>query len=164
MSKQRHKVIKLVRAKLSDIPAMQALIVFDVKEGIILERNDDEVATSIRSYILAKDKDKLVGYAALHIYSKRIAEIRSLIVNEAYRGQKIGQKIVKFALREAKSLAVEEDILVLTYLPNFFEKLGFEKIDKKKIPEDKIWTDCIKCTSFATCDEIALIYKMPQEK
>jgi len=40
------------------------------------------VATNIRSYVLAKDNGKLVGYTALHIHSKRLAEIRSLIVDE----------------------------------------------------------------------------------
>ncbi len=48
-------MIELVKAKLSDIPAMQALVVSEVKDGIILDRTEDEVATNIRSYVLAKD-------------------------------------------------------------------------------------------------------------
>ena len=79
-------MIELVKAKLSDIPAMQALVSSEVKDGIILNRTEDEVATNIRSYVLAKEGEKLVGYTALHIHSKRLAEIRSLIVEEAYRG------------------------------------------------------------------------------
>ena len=153
-------MIELVKAKLSDIPIMQALVSSEVKEGVILNRTEDEVAGNIRSYILAKDKDRLVGYAALHIHSKRVAEIRSLIVDEKYRGQKIGEGIVKFALDEAKELGVEEDVLVLTYLPQFFEKLGFVEMNKELIPEHKIWADCIKCIHFPVCNETALVYKI----
>ena len=153
-------MIELVKAKLSDIPAMQALVVSEVKDGIILNRTEDEVATNIRSYVLAKDGDRLVGYTALHIHSKRLAEIRSLIVDEAYRGQKVGQRMVEFTLDEAKHLGVEEDVLVLTYLPGFFEKLNFKEINKEVIPEHKIWADCIKCIHFPICNEVALVYKL----
>ncbi len=153
-------MIELVKAKLSDIPAMQALVVTEVQNGIILNRTEDEVATNIRSYVLAKDGNRLVGYTALHIHSKRLAEIRSLIVDEAYRGQKVGQRMVEFTLKEAKDLGVEEDVLVLTYLPGFFEKLNFKEIHKEVIPEHKIWADCIKCIHFPICNEVALVYKL----
>ncbi len=153
-------MIELVKAKLSDIPAMQAMVVSEVKDGIILNRTEDEVATNIRSYVLAKEGNKLVGYTALHIHSKRLAEIRSLIVDEAYRGQKVGQRMVQFALDEAKDIGVEEDVLVLTYLPQFFLKLNFIEINKEVIPEHKIWADCIKCIHFPICNEVALVYKL----
>jgi len=153
-------VIELVKATLSDIPQMQALVVSEVKDGIILNRTEDEVATNIRSYVLAKDGNKLVGYTALHVHSRRLAEIRSLIVDEAYRGQKVGQRMVQFALDEARVLGVAEDVLVLTYLPQFFLKLNFKEIGKEVIPEHKIWADCIKCIHFPVCNEIALIYKL----
>ncbi len=153
-------MIELVKAKLSDIPAMQALVVSEVKDGIILDRTEDEVATNIRSYVLAKDGDKLVGYTALHIHSRRLAEIRSLIVDEAYRGQRVGQSMVQFTLDEAKNIGVEEDVLVLTYLPQFFLKLNFKEINKEVIPEHKIWADCIKCIHFPICNEVALVYKL----
>lgn len=153
-------MIELLKAKLSDIPAMQALVVTEVKDGIILNRTEDEVATNIRSYVLAKDGDRLVGYTALHIHSKRLAEIRSLIVDEAYRGQKVGQRMVEFTLNEAKEIGVEEDVLVLTYLPEFFKKMNFIEINKEVIPEHKIWADCIKCIHFPICNEVALVYKL----
>ena len=153
-------MIRLVKATLNDIAQMQALVVSEVKDGIILNRSEDEVATNIRSYVLAKEGEKIVGYTALHIHSKRLAEIRSLIVDENYRGQKIGQRMVAFMLQEAKEIGVEEDVLVLTYLPQFFEKLGFNEINKELIPEHKIWADCIKCIHFPVCNEVALVYKI----
>ena len=153
-------MIELVKAKLRNRSARLTAGPRAATEGVILDRSEDEVATNIRSYVLAKDGENLVGYAALHVHSKRLAEIRSLMVHEKYRGQKIGQRIVKFTLEEAKALGVEEDVLVLTYLPAFFEKLGFDEINKEAIHEHKIWADCIKCIHFPVCNEIALVYKL----
>ena len=155
-------MVELVKATLSDISDMQAMVQSEVKEGIILERNEDEVATNIRSYVLAKINGQLVGYAALHIHSSRLAEIRSLIVLDAHRGKNIGKKIVQFALEEAKDLNVLEEVLVLTYLPDFFKKMNFVEIAKDTIPEHKIWADCIKCIHFPVCNEISLVYKLEQ--
>lgn len=153
-------MIELVKATLADIDAMQSLVINEVKDGVILNRSKDEVSTNIRSYVLAKDNDVLVGYTALHIHSGRLAEIRSLIVDEKYRGHNIGKHLVEFTLQEAKALGVEEDVLVLTYLPQFFEKLGFKEINKEHIPEHKIWADCIKCIHFPVCNEVALVHKV----
>jgi len=157
-------VIELIKAKLDDIAEMQKMVVSEVKDGVILDRSEDEVATNIRSYVLAKDDGKLVGYTALHIHSLRVAEIRSLIVDENYRGQKIGQRMIEFTLKEARELGVKEEVLVLTYLPQFFEKLGFVEINKESIPEHKIWADCIKCIHFPVCNEIALVYRLKEDK
>jgi len=153
-------LITLVKAKLSDIDEMQELVTKEVKDGVILQRTSDEVATNIRSYILAKDNDNIIGYTALHIHSNRIAEIRSLIVSTSHRGQNIGKKLVEFTINEAQELNVTQEILVLTYLPKFFEKMNFIEIDKESIPEHKIWTDCIKCVHFPICNEVSLIYKL----
>jgi amino-acid N-acetyltransferase len=152
--------MRLVKATLLDIPAMQKLVEREVEEGIILPRSDDEIATNIRSYVLAKEDDAVLGYTALHIHSPRLAEIRSLVVGEAYRHKGIGAKLVRFALDEARMLHVSEEVLALTYTPGFFAKLGFVEIAKEGIPEHKIWADCIKCKHFPICNEVAMVYKV----
>jgi amino-acid N-acetyltransferase len=154
-------MIELAKATLSDIPAMQELVAGEVSSGVILDRSDDEVATNIRSYVLAKKEGYIIGYTALHIHSSRLAEIRSLVVDIDFRGQSVGKMMVKYALDEAKELRVDE-VLSLTYVPEFFRKLGFVEIDKESIPEHKIWTDCIKCIHFPVCNEVSLIYTIKQ--
>jgi len=150
-------MIELVKPTLADIPAMQALVAEEVASGVILERSDDEIATNIRSYVLARQEGYLVGYTALHVHSPRMAEIRSLIVDKNLRGQSIGQQMVLFALEEARTLGVNE-VLALTYVADFFRKLGFVEIDNESIPEHKIWAECIQCIHFPVCNEVSLIY------
>jgi len=153
-------MVRLEKATLYDIAEMQSLVKDEVEKGVILKRSDDEISTNIRSYVLAKEEGAIIGYAALHIHSPRLAEIRSLIVLPAHRGKHLGQKLVTFTLEEARALGVSEEVLVLTYLPRFFKKLNFSEIAKESIPEHKIWTDCIKCIHFPVCNESALVYKL----
>jgi amino-acid N-acetyltransferase len=135
---------------------MRALVLPEVQNGIILERSEDEIATNIRSYILAYLDNELIGFTALHIHTAYLAEIRSLIVKENFRGQKIGEKLIYKALDEAKELGIQR-VLSLTYKQSFFERLGFVEIPKESLPEHKIWADCIKCKHFPVCNEVSLI-------
>ena len=148
--------IKYTKATLADISQMQALILPEVKSGIILARSDDEVATNIRSYTLAYKDNELIGFSALHIHTSKLAEIRSLIVKDNTRGQNIGGNLVKEQLEEALSLKVKR-VLSLTYKQSFFERLGFIEISKESLPEHKIWADCINCQHFPVCNEVSLI-------
>jgi len=141
---------------LQDIPAMQQLVEPEIESGVILPRSNDEIATNIRSYFLAMDSDKLVGFVALHIHSPALAELRSMIIDTAYRGQNIGTKLVENACDEGARLGLKE-VLALTYQQRFFERLGFVEIPKESIPEHKIWADCIKCKHFPVCNEVSLI-------
>jgi amino-acid N-acetyltransferase len=149
-------LIYYTKAKLSDIASMQELVADEVKKGIILFRSSDEMATNIRSYILAKDDEKIIGFGALHFHTDELGEVRSLMVNEAYQGKGIGRGIVEEMIREGKELDVKK-IFTLTYVKGFFESLEFEEIPKETLPAHKIWADCIKCKYFPVCEEVALI-------
>ena len=149
--------MKPLQAKLSDIARMQNLVADEVARGIILARSDDEVATNIRSYLLAlSDENELLGYCALHVQNAQLAEIRSLIVNKNARRMGVGRALVNEHLKKACDLELKQ-VFTLTYQREFFESLGFKEIDKKDLPAQKIWSDCIKCKHFPNCDEIALI-------
>ncbi len=141
---------------LHDIPAMQQLVAPEIESGVILPRSNDEIATNIRSYFIALDGEKIIGFCALHIHSPKLAELRSMIVDQNYRGRNIGTMLVEKACEEGKRLGLQE-VLALTYQQRFFERLGFVEIPKESIPEHKIWADCIKCKHFPVCNEVSLI-------
>ncbi len=151
--------MKFLKAKLSDIPFMQIIVKDEVENGVILYRSDDEIATNIRSYIVAKENDKLLGYGALHIHTSELAEVRSLVIDSNSRGKGIGGELVKKLLEEGKELGIKR-VFTLTYQKEFFEKLGFLEIEKESLPEQKIWADCIKCKHFPVCNEVSLIINL----
>jgi amino-acid N-acetyltransferase len=148
--------IELKKASLSNIDVMQKLVAPEIQSGIILARSDDEIATNIRSYTLAYLEGELVGFCALHVHTASLAEVRSLIVKENLRGNKIGEQLVNQCLNEAVDLGLQR-VLTLTYRQGFFERLGFVEIPKESLPEHKIWADCIKCKHFPVCNEVSLI-------
>ncbi len=147
------------KATLLDIPAMQILVEPEVESGVILKRDNDEVATNIRSYQLAFSEERLVGFCALHVHTTTLAEVRSLIVDAAVRGSGVGSKLINNALEEAKVLGLKE-VLSLTYQQAFFERLDFKEIPKESLPEHKIWADCINCKHFPICNEVSLIHSL----
>ncbi len=151
--------IEYRKATLLDIPAMQVLVEPEVESGVILKRNDDEVATNIRSYQLAFNNGKLVGFCALHVHTTTLAEVRSLIVDSAVRGNGVGSTLIRRCLDEAKMLGLKE-VLSLTYRQTFFELLDFKEIPKESLPEHKIWADCINCKHFPICNEVSLIHSI----
>ncbi|NLC28693.1 MAG: N-acetyltransferase [Campylobacteraceae bacterium] len=152
-------MISYRKASLLDIANMQALVKPEVEKGIILHRSSDEMATNIRSYVLALKDDELQGFGALHFHAPTLAEVRSLVVAEKMRGKGVGASIVDSLLKEAHSFGVKQ-VFTLTYQKKFFEKLGFVEIPKEELPAHKIWADCIKCKYFPVCEEIALIYSL----
>jgi amino-acid N-acetyltransferase len=141
---------------LKDIQNIQNLLLPFIINGIILKRDNDEIATNIRSYVIALKDNQIIGVGALHIYSMNLAEIRSLAVDENHQKQGIGKKIINSLENEAKQLGIKQ-LLTLTYQKEFFEKLGFKEIPKEKVPDHKVWSDCIKCPHFPNCNEISLI-------
>ena len=148
--------LRFEKARLADIPQMQAMVQEYVKNDIILFRNDDEIANAIRSYTLAKSGDELVGFSALHIFSANLAEIRMLVVRPGYQKMGVGRQVVGELLKEARALGLKK-ILALTYATDFFVKLGFYVVQKRDIPEAKVWEDCIKCKRFPECGEVSLM-------
>ena len=80
----------------------------------------------------------------------------SILYTDAILGN---AELVNSLLKEAKELDLKE-VLVLTYQKDFFIKCGFKEILKTKIPNHKVWEDCIKCKLFPTCNEIAMIIKL----
>lgn len=148
--------IEYKKASLTNIEAMQELVLPEVESGVILERNSDEMATNIRSYTLAYVDGVLAGFCALHIHTSFLAEIRSLVVEEKFRGNKIGENLVHSCVDEGKNLGLQK-LLSLTYKQSFFENLGFVEIQKESLPEHKIWADCIKCKHFPICNEVSLV-------
>ncbi len=138
-----------------DISSMQSLVALDVENGNILDRNSNEMATTIRSYTAVKYNDEIVGFVALHIHTTDLAEIRSLVVKQEYRNKGIAKKLIQKTIDEGKYLKLNK-LLVLTYKKELFESFNFVEIPKESIPETKIWADCIKCKHFPICDEVSL--------
>jgi len=150
------KKFNFFKPNVLDIEKMQKLVEPDVENGNILDRNYNEMATTIRSYTAVREGDEIIGFIALHIHTLELAEIRSLVVKENYRNHGIAKELIQKTIDEAKFIKLRK-LLVLTYKKELFEFFNFVEIPKESIPETKIWADCIKCKHFPICDEVSLV-------
>jgi len=147
------------KAKLSDVKYIYKLILHFSKKGEVLPRPLVEIYENLRDFYVCEYKDLIIGVCALHICWEDLAEIRSLVVSEEYQKKGIGTNLVEACLKEAKELEIPK-VFVLTRVPMFFQKLGFEEVSKQELPH-KIWADCIKCSKFPSeCDEIAMLKRI----
>ncbi|MGE4356982.1 MAG: N-acetyltransferase [Candidatus Omnitrophota bacterium] len=146
------------KAKISEVKDIQRLINLYAERGMMLARSLSELYDNIRDYFVYEEKEKILGTCALHIWWEDLAEIKSLVVEESLQNKGIGTNLVKEALKEAKLLGIKK-VFVLTYIPKFFEKLGFREIDKSQMPQ-KIWGECVNCAKFPDCQETALVIQI----
>jgi amino-acid N-acetyltransferase len=142
------------KARIKDIKQIQALINAFAKQDIMLARSLNELYENIRDFWVSENKGKVTGCAALHISWDDLAEIKSLAVNKRYQGRGIGSELIEACIKEAVPLGAKK-VFVLTYKPEYFKKFGFKRISHSGLPH-KVWAECINCSKFPNCQEIAL--------
>ena len=144
------------KARMADVKGIHSLIAEYAKKGDMLQRSLTDIYENLRDYFVSRGEDgELVGSAAIHIMWEDLAEVRSLAVREGKMRRGVGTQLVESCISEAIMLGIDR-VFALTYKPEFFEKLGFHTVDKAELPQ-KIWTDCLKCSKFPDCDEVALV-------
>lgn len=149
------------KALVNEVPDIKKLVDPFVKDGLMLPRSLHSIYTCVRDYwILSNETDQtsVNGCCALQVCWLDIAEIRTLAVKKEHQGTGAGHALVKACIAEAESLGLKK-LFTLTYVPEFFKKLGFFEVDKSTLP-NKIWADCIHCPYFPECRETALVYEI----
>ncbi|MEJ7592749.1 MAG: GNAT family N-acetyltransferase [Planctomycetaceae bacterium] len=112
-------------ANRDDIPQLEELVDHFVTANRLLPRTFDELCDLIPFGFVAESHGSIVGFAALEIYSAKLAEIRSLAVHEGHQGRGIGRALV----RRCVDLAVRRNVLevmAITSADGFFQACGFD--------------------------------------
>ena len=146
------------KAWLSDIPRLLSLINSYATNGIMLPRTEFEMAENIRDFTVVVEEGRLIGCGALHFYTSTSGEVRSLAVEPGEKTKGIGRRLVESLEIDARAHDLQA-LFAFTYVPGFFEKLGFEEVDRGELPL-KAWKDCLRCPKFQACDEIAMLKRL----
>jgi len=147
--------IKVDRARVNDAASIHQMISYFADKGEVLPRALSEIYEDIREYFVVRKRGQVIACAALHVTWVDLSEIRSLAVDEKEQNHMIGSSLVQACLEEAKELGIPR-VFCLVRKPSFFEKHGFQLIDKTELPH-KVWAECYRCPKFPDCDEVALI-------
>lgn len=112
-------------ALIRDVKSLVALIEPFVTQKILLPRTIDELALLLPNYFVAEDQGRVVGCAALEIYSSKLAELRSLVVHPDYQHRGVGHKLVAACVGRARDEEVLE-VMAITSAEVFFQSCGFD--------------------------------------
>jgi len=162
LNAQRAAAMSVRRAKMSDVDSIYQLANFWADKGEILPRTRDNVIHDIQNFVVAELDGVVVGTASLYIYQTGLAEIRSVVVDENAQKQGQGEALVQYLLEFAHQIELEK-IIVLTYIPQYFEQLGFSLIDKNSLAENII-EDSEPSPHKDPADEVAMEYIVGQSK
>lgn len=108
-----------------DLPALAEFIEPFVEQGKLLPRTSDELEELVVHGFVAEREGRLVGFAALEIYSRKLAEIRSLAVAAEMQGLGIGRQLVQACVDRACERNILE-VMAVTSNEFFFRSCGFD--------------------------------------
>lgn len=132
----------------------------------LLPRPASDIVQNLDRFIVCVRDGAVIGTVSWQILPeigshRPTVEIKSLAIHRSCRKSGIGRALVDAAMKRIRPLHPSQ-VIVLTFAPEFFKKLGFEEIPKEKLIH-KIYTGCLNCTKYDspfTCPETALALKL----
>jgi amino-acid N-acetyltransferase len=141
-------------ADAADASAIHALIADNLEAGHLLPRTIEDVEGHASRFVVAADAGVVVGCAELAPLSDNVAEVRSLVVHQDFRGRQIGRRLVNQLAASATERGFGT-LCAFTHDPSHFVRLGFTLVPHVWVPE-KIARDCTSCALFRRCGQYAV--------
>ena len=127
--------VQVRRTRTSDVKAIRRLVDTYTGDRRLLSKATVTLYEHVQEFWVAArpEDDEVVGCGALHVMWEDLAEIRTVAVDPACRGHKIGHRIVTELLGVAREVGVAR-VFCLTFETSFFGSFGFEPIDGAPVP------------------------------
>jgi len=138
------------RASYGDFPEIKTLLAE-------CDLPHSDLSVEKQNMVVAEIDHKIVGCAGLEAYSGK-ALFRSLAVKPLYRNMQIALTLTEKVLEMGQDQGISEFFLLTTTADSYFEKLGWNIIERSKVPDDIQSTNEFSsiCPSTATC----MIYQL----
>jgi amino-acid N-acetyltransferase len=120
--------IALRRAESADLPAVLAL----------LERANLPAAgvpEALAQFMVAESEQQIVGVAGLEIYGHS-ALLRSVAVEESWRGSGVGRLLIEQALSETRERGINDVFLLTTTAEHYFPRFGFTCVSRDCVADE----------------------------
>jgi len=164
MGKDKHNIR---RAGFADALAIFNLVKEHPEE--VLPRPLSDIIQNVDRFLVCERDGQVVGTVSWQILPEMgqtrdpSIEIKSLCVKQAHQRAGIGHALAEAAIARIRELH-PSNIIVLTFTPGFFERLGFQVVSKETLMH-KIYAGCINCSKYDspfTCPEIAMSLRLAE--
>lgn len=159
--------IAIRQAHLGEAFAIYELIKANSDKLIV--RSIGDIVRNIDRFTVAVADGRLLACASYSVWPEpgkfehSVVELTSVVVTEELRGHGFGAMFVRDVLERVARFR-PETVIVLTYSPAFFARLGFKEIPKTEVMH-KIYAGCINCTKQTdpyNCPEVAMAITLGQ--
>ena len=91
-------------------------------------------------FSVAEHDGRIVGCAGLEVHGSA-ALLRSVAVDAAWRGRRVGEALVRTVLDSAVRLKLDPVVLLTTTAPDWFPRFGFEVTTRASVPRTLLESD-----------------------
>ena len=128
--------IQVRAARPADVRAIRGLVQPYADQRILLAKEWVGYYEAVQEFLVAEAEDgTVVGCGALHVMWDDLAEIRTLAVDPAQRGRRVGHALLAALVDRARGLGLSR-LFCLTFEVDFFTAHGFHAIEGTPVTPD----------------------------
>lgn len=133
------------QARTADVRGIHALVEPLVQERILLGKELVVFFESVQEFSVAVDdgSGEVVGCGALHVLWEDLGEVRTLAVQERWRGTGVGHEIYERLEQQARELGLRR-LFCLTFETEFFGRHGFVSIGEELLVDPEVYSELVR--------------------
>lgn len=136
MPEEPQDPIALRPALPADMRAVRGLVEPYAERRILLDKEMVGYYEAVQEFVVATSPaGDVVGCGALHVMWEDLAEVRTLAVDPAWRGRRVGHALLAALVERARGLGLRR-VFCLTFEVPFFAAHGFREIDGTPVTAD----------------------------
>jgi len=121
------------------------------------------VAEALCGFLVAESDGAIIGSVGIESCCARYALLRSVAVEDEWRGRGVGRRLVERAIAVAESKGLEALYLLTTTAESYFPSFGFAPVDRDHVPDSIKRTEEFHsaCPASATVMTLCLTERQP---
>lgn len=133
------------QARTADVRGIHALVEPLVQERILLGKELVVFFESVQEFSVAVDdgSGEVIGCGALHVLWEDLGEVRTLAVQERWRGTGVGHAIYERLEQQARELGLRR-LFCLTFETEFFGRHGFVSIGEELLVDPEVYSELVR--------------------
>lgn len=121
----KDKEFRILVSSQDDLEEVQAFLEPFMDGVRLLKRTSIELQLLLKHSFKAVHENRVIGFCALEIYSKKLAELQCLAVDGEFRRKGVGRELVLHCIQRARDEKVKE-MMAISSSDEMFKACGFD--------------------------------------